>query len=244
MPMNPRLLRPLARRQAPAPAFSPASITGLALWLDASDATTITETSGQVSTWQDKSGNDYHATQQTANNRPTLYDGNSNPALLNGRQALFFDGTNDTLRTPTFARSQPLTAFFACKNFLNTPLTGFVLDGGDGQRVAFYLVNQTFRIYRIYAGSAESPNSGMQGSDTVIATAVYNGNSSRLRIRGVQQFSGNFGSNGIDDGVYIGSADGTQAFFDGVIGEVLIYSGALATADIEATEAYLTARWG
>ena len=42
---------------------------GLTLWLDAEDDSTITTTSGNVSGWDDKSGNDYHAKQPTVANQ-------------------------------------------------------------------------------------------------------------------------------------------------------------------------------
>jgi hypothetical protein len=51
MPMNPRLLRPTAS------GFNPKSISGLAVWHDAADSSTVTLDSGRVSAWADKSGN-------------------------------------------------------------------------------------------------------------------------------------------------------------------------------------------
>lgn len=42
------------------------------VWLDASDSASVVLTSGAVSQWSDKSGNNRHATQGTAANRPTL----------------------------------------------------------------------------------------------------------------------------------------------------------------------------
>ena len=52
-------------------AFTPASLSGLTLWYDPSDAATITESGGAVSQVDDKSGNDYHATQATGASQPT-----------------------------------------------------------------------------------------------------------------------------------------------------------------------------
>lgn len=43
-----------------------------AVWLDATDTDTVVLTSGAVSQWSDKSGNNRHATQSTAANRPTV----------------------------------------------------------------------------------------------------------------------------------------------------------------------------
>lgn len=85
MPMSPRLLRPRN-------AFSPRSISGLQLWLDASDAASVTLNGSTVSEWRDKSGGNRHATQGTANNQPP-YAASS----LNSRATLTLDGTSDDM---------------------------------------------------------------------------------------------------------------------------------------------------
>jgi hypothetical protein len=79
------------------PPFAPTDISGLALWLDASDASTLwADTAGTipatstVARWNDKSGNSNNATQGTGINQPIT--GSSN---INGINAISFDGTND-----------------------------------------------------------------------------------------------------------------------------------------------------
>jgi hypothetical protein len=61
--------------------WTPADLNGLALWLDASDAstlwadtnaTTAAMNGGRVARWDDKSGNDYFADQSTSASQPTL----------------------------------------------------------------------------------------------------------------------------------------------------------------------------
>jgi hypothetical protein len=73
--------------------WTPADIS-TALWLDAADASTVTESGGAVSQWNDKSGNSRHAAQATAASRPTVLT-----ASQNGRNVLSFDGSNDFLLT-------------------------------------------------------------------------------------------------------------------------------------------------
>jgi len=74
------------------PLWTPADLTsGTAIWLDADDASTITEVSGAVSQWSDKSGNARHAVQGSATLRPIA------SATIGGKTALQFDGTNDQL---------------------------------------------------------------------------------------------------------------------------------------------------
>jgi hypothetical protein len=91
-------------------AFTPARISGLQLWLDASDPWTLFDATsggsavaanGIVKRWEDKSGYARHATEST--NGPTR-----KTAVQNGFGTLDFDGTNDTLQ---IANSQSTFAF-------------------------------------------------------------------------------------------------------------------------------------
>ena len=66
------------------------SMISTALWLDAADASTVTTVSGNVSQWNDKSGNSRNAVQATSDSRPT-YTANA----LNGKSVLTLDGTDD-----------------------------------------------------------------------------------------------------------------------------------------------------
>ena len=68
MPMSPRLLRPRA-----AGGFDPRTISGLNLWLDFSDSSTLVlDANSLIQEIKDKSGNAQHATQSTGANRPSL----------------------------------------------------------------------------------------------------------------------------------------------------------------------------
>lgn len=81
--------------------WSPAALTGLQLWLDASDAATVlegtadtAEANDPVSQWSDKSGNARHATQGTLAARPVYRS-----AAQNGRNVIEWDGADDFLTT-------------------------------------------------------------------------------------------------------------------------------------------------
>ena len=80
--------------------FLPSS-NNLALWLDASDNTTVTHSSNAVSQWSDKSGQANHLLQSDSNKKPA-YSNNG----LNSLPTLSFDGTSDYLEladgSPTF----------------------------------------------------------------------------------------------------------------------------------------------
>jgi hypothetical protein len=85
----------------PVPFVNPTQLSGLQLWLDASDSSTLYDATtggslvaadGGVARWEDKSGNARHATQSTAENRPAR-----KTAIQGGLDVLRFDGSNDVL---------------------------------------------------------------------------------------------------------------------------------------------------
>jgi len=101
--------------------FNPLSL-GPALWLDASDSSTLYDATtggslvgagGAVARWEDKSGNARHATQATLANRPLRTLG-----VQGSKDVLAFDGSNDFLATPAFGGTQDCTYFLvtASKN--------------------------------------------------------------------------------------------------------------------------------
>lgn len=53
--------------------WTPLGMTGLQRWYDAAEDASITSSSGKVSQWLDKSGNNRHATQTIAANQPTYF---------------------------------------------------------------------------------------------------------------------------------------------------------------------------
>jgi hypothetical protein len=72
--------------------WSPSQISTVA-WYDASDASTITESGGNVSQWNDKSGNNRHMTQGNGSNQPKWGVG----ATINGMPVMHYEGTFDEM---------------------------------------------------------------------------------------------------------------------------------------------------
>jgi len=81
-PMSPRLLRPRAS------GFSPRSISGLYLWLDGADSSSVTLNSGNVSQWRDLSGGSRHFSQSSSGAQPVYTS-----AGQNGKNCLTFDAS-------------------------------------------------------------------------------------------------------------------------------------------------------
>ena len=94
---------------------TPDEVTGLQLWLDADDISTLYQDSGKttavtsdddpVGAWADKSGNGYDLL-QTANDERPLYK----TSIQNSLPVLRFDGTDDNLENSTASRTEKKTA--------------------------------------------------------------------------------------------------------------------------------------
>jgi hypothetical protein len=112
--------------------WTPANIT-TALWLDAADASTITESGGAVSQWDDKSGNARNFTQSTASSRPAYTS-----AALHGLNTVTPDGSDDWMTGPViFSGNQPTSYYIiAAYKLLN------IIDDG-GSNTTNFLIGQT-----------------------------------------------------------------------------------------------------
>lgn len=86
-----------------------------ALWLDASDSSTIIQSGGSVIQWNDKSGNNRHVSQAVSANQP-LYQANT--VNNNTMPSLLFDGSNDVLSTTLSTGLSGSFAFIAVASFV------------------------------------------------------------------------------------------------------------------------------
>lgn len=251
--------------------FTPASLTGLQLWLDASDASTLYDATsggslvaadGAVARWEDKSGNARHATQGTSANRPAR-----KTAIQGGKDVLRFDGSNDFLSLPSstatfkFLHSSDHTIFVVFENTndsyaaLVSTSTGSSLSAG----ALLYAESNTVvnQVYRNVDGSFVITNASGQNflplGFTVLSlvakpTDGTAANRSAIRKNGGSPVANNSDTAAVNTGnatsdLRIGAADGA-GFVNGDIAEVIIYDTALSDADREAVENYLLAKWG
>ena len=260
--------------------FTPATISGLQLWLDAADSSTLFDaTAGgnlvatdgtAVARWADKSGNNRHATQGTANARPLL-----KTSVKNGRNVLRFDGANDKIIIPnsagafSFAYTSPFAIFVVCKNDGTTNTYNFwaIADNGiTGGNRGFYFGQ---------SGSGNNKSAGFSLYNSWNAPVIENGSSALIPrtqfslasfllnptapvaadrssgfVNGANQFNNNTrtltptAGNTVENLTIGGQASfSTQAQFIGDISEILIYNSALTTTQRQAVETYLNSKW-
>ena len=231
-------------------AWTPADIS-TALWLDAADSTTITESSGSVSEWRDKSGNTLHVTQSTGSAQPTL-------STFGSRTALSFDGSNDNLTNATTGitsgtYSGELTVFYVATR------------SGDGgtiltERNAALVASSQWALI---AGDRYLSSDGANfGSNHTIASGVYDdlatggavichqhaaGSRDNLWVTGTSRTVDTGTASNISGtaGFSIGSREGVVGQnWNGIIAEIVVVTDTLTTTTRELVEGYLAWRWG
>jgi hypothetical protein len=218
-------------------AWTPASLVTVA-WYDAADTNTITKDgSNRVSQWRDKSGNNRHVSQSTDSKKPL-----SGTRTMNGLSGLDFFDRAQFLAISSNMVSQPLAAIAVAQfDAAGQDLT--VFDGYSTTRCMMRLRN-TNKL-GVYAGSAYV-DGATTSNETVIASAEFNGASSKIRKNGGTAATGNPGTGGLSAGLTIGGIPGGSSSYgmDGLICELVFVSGSLTDTERQKIEGYLAHKWG
>ena len=222
--------------------FSPKDISSLALWLDASDVSTITEAAGSVSQWDDKSGNNNNVTQGTASRQPT-----TNSVTIGSKNAIDFDGSDYMNFTDTISGNSGYTAFVIIRpdDLSANPKTMF---SGNPGCFNLRIDNSPLQTQIVRTNQAIL----LAGSDTpaidtdYIVSARTSAAGNNAHINGI-----NIGSNATNPNYSTGlSLLGAQEpaspkdFFTGSMGEVIIYTGIKTDAEMNQVGNYLQNAWG
>lgn len=221
------------RRAAAGLGFSPLSLSPI-LWLDASDAATITSSGGLVSQWSDKSTGAKHAT-ATGTARPT-----TGATTQNGLNVLDFEGTNNIMSSAVTA-SQPWTAFVVAKSNA-TPLEYRAAFAGTSVRMYALDKDNAYKRY-VFAGLIFYGATISYTSWSVVAVKI-NTTSSVIYLNGASDGTGNSGSGSLADCRIGGVPENSQNRWKGSIAEIILYGSAMSDTDRQAVEAYLKAKWG
>ncbi len=252
MPMNPRLLRPTAS------GFDPRRIEGLSIWMDALSPSSYTESSGQITEWRSRVGS-LKFEQTTANNRPTLFESSSDvqgatAAVINGKQAFYFDGTNDVLLGSAQVTGTQWAAFGVVRSDDVAAVRG-VFTRDNNANITFVTRGPQFLRHNA-AGNVETV--AFSASDVLTSSAgnMASGVAAVLHsvqaASTVQSFLNNAGGtaisctqNGSANSVAIGVTRApSSSFWKGTIGEILLYNRALTTAEQSRVYQYLRSKWG
>lgn len=233
---------------APEVAFTPSSIANLGAWFDSADLATIIQSGGAVSQWNDKSGNNYHATQATGANQPV-----TGARTLNGLNVLDFDGSNDRLEL--FSHSA-LAAVPSGANTLFVVYQSDIINSNIQTIFAGATQSNSIRWgVRIDGGSANLSvlnNTGFTPANHGI-TLDTNPHIAGLRrvgtalepicdtVHAAQSLATDVT---LSSYLNIGAQGDGQRRFDGIIAEILLYTRGLGDSEMNQIGNYLAAKWG
>ena len=229
MPMNPRLLLPRAT------GFNPKSLPGFVYWLDASQAPTITVSTG-VSEWRDAGGSSIKAIQVTGSAQPAYQT-----AAQNGRNAVYFDGTNDNMSLGNLSASFPTAA---------TAIFAYKPNGNDTYSLYTDSDNNAFWAYptgRTYIGTFKTTRLNNVASPLMpidrgaVVAIVSSGAAYRVYVNGTlaHDVAADFGT-GTNHRL---GQNNLGAAFRGWLCEAIFSSSALNASQLAAAYKYLDAKW-
>lgn len=243
----------------PAPS-DPSEIASLVAWWDAQDSGTITHSGGEISQWDDKSGNGWNVTQATASRKPN----NLTSANFGSNNVVEFDG-GDWLAIET-ATGFPINGAVASTMILvarqsandgaahrafsyGTSTSGSIVMRaiGAGNSTGGYWSLGTEASTGFNSTAAESTNAGIYINTLVDAGA---NRAYAHYLDGSAAGSGTTAyplSTASNARLCIGKTSYTSSgvhYWVGEIAEIQIYSGVLTTVERQAMEGYLAHKWG
>ena len=214
------------------------------MWLDAADRNSILLTAGNVTQWNDKSGNSKNA---------TAYGNITNPIGINGLPVMNYSGAANTYFLGSNTNSgTTLSAFSVFIMNSSSSAAARIIGLGVTGQPDFQNTLYTAAIIRrttaigAYRNSTELGNIAYTFGTACVFSSIYNGTNNTVFLNGTSgttvATSGNFGYSN-----YIIGASFTEEstlLFNGVIGEVIVYNAGLTAVQRQTVEGYLAWKWG
>jgi hypothetical protein len=219
-------------------------VSGVALWLDASDTNTVQLNGSSVTNWLDKSGNGRNFSQGNATYQPAY----SNPNIS-------LDGSNDgVMRTAgNFGYGTGDFAILAVvKPTARNGTYGSEIVGqhayGSGADFIFHIAPGGQLRYKRGGGTDVVTSGGTVALNTNSVVSVSRtSNNHALHINGTQDgtaVDANSIGNTLTTGIGVANNYNAGSAFSGQINEILIVSSTLTTSDRQKVEGYLAWKWG
>ena len=219
-----------------------------ALWLDASDTSTITHSNSLVSRWADKSGRSRHATQSNDLKKPF-----TNTRKLNGLNLIKFE-EDFLLSSLNLNRSVlpniSIFAVFATNEISSGDGVIFGTDNGGWDR--FLCLNysqnaQRWGISNSNGTTALSPGRSVDGYYHIVSVGLRAGQTGGSYVsldgRTPTVFSEGLGDSFSTTAIGALSPRGDRTL-NGVIGEIIFTSSIVPQGDHAVYEGYLAHKWG
>lgn len=240
--------------------FTPASIAGLCLWLDADDAATVfesTDTSDPAEAgdtlglWLDKSGQGNHVGQSSSTLRPIWTS-----AGLNSRNIVTFDGSNDRMvkdAASGLTNAATYTWYFVLIQEVHSGNDDAICvqDSGGVDIFRMRAVPGSSNIAWLgnynTSGAVSSTRNIGTANTAYVRKATNDGSNQRWYYSGTNDTDAATGGTITGTGdiqFVIGDGDTSAGNWDGSFAEVLYWNTLLTNDQQTAVEAYILAKWG
>jgi hypothetical protein len=220
--------------------WTPAQSSVVRVWLDGG-LSTITQSGGLVSQWNDLSGNGFNAVQATGGNQPT-----TGTRTQNSINAIAYNGTTSFM---TVTATLP-------KNSTGVSMYSAVAHDAAADGWDMFMTNAAANDFSASLGRTSNANHvGGDGANF----ALYSDSSTAFRVvsstvtqtaKQIWQDGTSMGTNANSDAaktsgkMWIGSDNNPVSFFNGIMGTLIVVEGESSLADRQRFEGYLAWRWG
>ena len=217
--------------------------SGLAAWFNSDVG--VTTSSGNVTQWNDQSGNGYNVTQTVGPNAPGIgQDADSGLPVVtfNGNQLLTTSAQVSGLDDVTIITVAGATDPDAGGN--QTLVTVGALYDNEGARIFSYTSgDETFGNSNTTATGGSVPANSSLNINTV--TFSDSGGTANFYSQGIADGMGSITATSLASGLTLGSGSYTPSgSWNGNIAEVIVYNRVLSTAERQAVEGYLANKYG
>jgi hypothetical protein len=220
------------------------------LWLDATDATTLTLSGSNVTQWRDKVNGVVMTTQGTASNLTRVASG------INGNPTVYFNNSasDSVYMSGTLANQLNGTAFYVIKAYAQREVNykPFLVWNSvpDGQFPAYGYIGgvpaNTVGPYTAFASPNGTPTQVLTAGSNYVISYAWGGTTTSVTTNGSTAQTGT-------QQPYTSSATALWLGADGAgatsritleYGEVLLFNTALTTVQRQQIEGYLAWKWG
>jgi hypothetical protein len=233
--------------------------TNLVMHLDPSS---LVNSAGSVSGWNDLSASGQSVSQGTAGSQPFYASG-----IINGFDAADFDGVDDYLDIATSSdinSTGPFTEklmFFVFETGADVTRRQIIYEQGSKSEGIVIYIDGGNLYYLVYAAGMASPayvSTSISANTTYHATLDYSsvlgrieaylysanvGSATGVTSLGNHAVAGIGGSNGPNSIFHDGSTSVTNTNFDGLVAEVVYYNGTPQTGTIPSVQQFLAGKY-
>lgn len=223
--------------------FTPRNINNLEGWFDASDTSTITESSGKVSQWDDKSGNSNNAVQPNAG-----LQCDTGVDSQNSKNVLTFSLNMSLLTSIDMTPSSNDISVSVMRKFdLNdSPFRGVCSQWSSPSNREFFIGKNNSSNFSALVPGASSISSSVSVLSYKLITLTMNNSSKNnsLYVNGSFSASQSSSPESHVQDFFIGGTQPGNENFSGQIGEIILSKSLFSDSTLYKLSKYCKSKWG